>query len=102
MAAIELPSCIDQLCMVFDLNHQTRYQWEEEKFLELIVVCGRKHGIGEIAQFCSSIINEMTSLAYGYIELLICLRFPSGNRNKQRGLLSLMRLAALSSFKSVL
>ena len=49
----------------------------------------------------------MTSLAYGYLELFICLRFPmamaaTGSRNKQGGLLSLMRLAALSSFKSVL
>ena len=45
----------------------------------------------------------MTSLAYGYIDRVINLFTFShgGNRNKQGGLLSLMRLVALSSFKSV-
>ena len=43
----------------------------------------------------------MTSLAYGYIFRVINLFTFShgGNRNKRGGLLSLMRLAALSSFK---
>ena len=49
-------------------------------------------------------MNQMTSLAYGYIELLICLRFPMAATGINKGglILSLMRLAALSSFKLVL
>ena len=56
--------------------------------------------VGAIVQFLSQIINEMTSLAYSYLDLFTSSH--GGNQNIQGGCVTLMWLAALSCVISVL